>query len=71
MVSFELGIEIEKDAFLVYSHVWDKEKILGPHGRLNLKPLDSTLWCSTTEPKRLHAKQDHVQSSHDMCPACC
>ena len=43
MVSFELGIEIEKDAFLVYSHVWDKEKILGPHGRLNLKPLDSTL----------------------------
>ena len=43
MVSFELGIEIEKDAFLVYSHVRDKEKILGPHGRLNLKPLDSAL----------------------------
>ena len=43
MVSFELGIEIEKDAFLVYSHVWDKEKILGPHCRLNLKPLYSAL----------------------------
>ena len=26
MVSFELGKEIEKDVFFVFSLVWDKEK---------------------------------------------
>ena len=49
MVSFALGKEIAKDVF-VLSRAWDKEKILSPHEESNLRPLDSALRCSTTEP---------------------
>ena len=35
--------------FFVLSRAGDKEKILSSHEELNLWPLDSTLWCSTTE----------------------
>ena len=31
MVSFELGKKLEKDALLVLSRAWDKEKILSPN----------------------------------------
>ena len=55
MVGFELSkeieIEIEKRFFFVLSQVWDKEKILSPHEESNLRPLDSALQCSTTEPQ--------------------
>ena len=37
MVSFALGKEIAKDVF-VYSRAWDKEKILSPHKKSNLRP---------------------------------
>ena len=58
MVSSEPGKEIEKVFFLfVLSRVWDKEKLLSPHEELNLRPLDSTLRCSTTKPKRLYDEQ--------------
>ena len=49
MVSFELSKEIEKDVF-VLSWTWDRETILSPHEELNLRPVDSTLRCPTTEP---------------------
>ena len=51
MVSFELGKEIKKDVFFVLSRAWDKEKILSLHEESNLRPSDSTLRCSTTEPQ--------------------
>ena len=31
---------------------------------LNLRPLDSMLWCSTTEPQRLYGEQSPLQSSY-------
>ena len=49
MVSFELSKEMEKDVF-VLSWTGDREKILSSHEELNLRPVDSTLWCPTTEP---------------------
>ena len=48
-----------------------KEKILSPHEELNLKPLDSVLRYSTTEPQRLHGEQGLLRSSYDMRPAYC
>ena len=53
MVSFELGKEIVKDIF----RVWDKEKIQSPHEESNLRPSDSALRCSTTEPRRLYGER--------------
>ena len=50
---------IEKDGFIVLSLTWDKEKILSPHEELNLRPSDSTLWCSTTEAQRLYGEQGY------------
>lgn len=40
--------------FFVLSLAWDKEKILNPHEELNLRPSDSALQCSTTDPQRLY-----------------
>ena len=37
----------------VLSWAWDKEKILSPHEESNLRPSDSALQCSTTEPHTL------------------
>ena len=42
--------------FLVLSQTWDKEKILSSHGESNLRPLDSALQCSNTEPQRLYGE---------------
>ena len=39
--------------FFVLSRAWDKENILSPHKESNLRPSDSALRCSTTEPQRL------------------
>ena len=43
--------------FFVLSRAWDKEKILSPHEESNLRPSDSVLRCSTTEPQRLHSER--------------
>ena len=56
MESFELGKEIER-YFCVLSRARDKGKILSPHEESNLRPSDSTLRCSTTEPRRLYSKR--------------
>ena len=51
---------IEKDGFIVLSLTWDKQKkILSPHEELNLRPSDSTLWCSTTEAQRPYGEQGY------------
>ena len=44
--------------FFVISRAWDKEKILSPHEESNLRPSDSALECSTTEPQRLRWSQN-------------
>ena len=62
MVSFELSKEIKKDVF-VLSRAWDKEKILSPCEEWNLRPLDSTLRCSITEPQRLNSEQGLLWSA--------
>ena len=36
--------------FFVLSRAWDKEKSLIPQEESNLRPSDSALRCSTTEP---------------------
>ena len=60
MVSFELSKEIEKDVF-VLSWTWDREKILSSHEESNLRPVDSTLWCPTTEPLGFYDEQGHYE----------
>ena len=34
----------------------------------NLRPSDSALWCSTTEPQRLHGERGLLRSSYDTRP---
>ena len=57
--------------FFILSGAWDKEKVLSPYEESNLTPLNSALWCSTTELQRLHREQGLLQSSCDVRPACC
>ena len=57
--------------FFILSGGWDKEKIMSPYEESNLTPLNSALWCSTTELQRLHREQGLLRSSCDMHPACC
>ena len=57
--------------FFVLSRAWDKEKILSPNEKSNLRPSDSALRCSTTETQRLHCEYGLLRSSHDTRPAHC
>ena len=57
--------------FFVLSWVWEKEKNLSAHEELNLRPSDSVLHFSTSEPQRLYGEQGLLQSSYDMLPAYC
>ena len=43
-----------------------KKKNLSTHEELNLRPSDSVLHFSTTEPQRLYAERGLLQSSYDM-----
>ena len=61
----------EKWCFFILSGGWDKEKIMSPYEESNLTPLNSALWCSTTELQRLHREQGLLRSSCDVRPACC
>ena len=47
--------EIEKDGFCPVMSVGQR-KILSPHEELHLRPSDSLLRCSTTEPQRLYGE---------------
>ena len=53
MVS-EVSYEVSFDFGLVTSV--GQGKLLSPHEESNLRPSDSALRCSTTEPKRLHGE---------------
>ena len=70
MVSYELGKELRK-MFFILSRAWDKEKILSPYGESYLRPSDSALGCSTTEPQRLYGERGLLRSSYDTRPAYC
>ena len=48
-----------------------QRKILSPCEEWNLRPLDSTLRCSSTEPQRLLGERGLLRSSNDTCPAHC
>ena len=50
MVNCELGCEKKTIFFFVLSRVWEKEKVLSTHKESNLRPSDSALGRSTTEP---------------------
>ena len=56
MVSFVLSKKIEKDVFYVTS--MGQKKNLSLHEESNLRPSDSVLLCSNTEPQRLYAECD-------------
>ena len=65
--------KIQREMFFVLSRAWDKEKKnLSPHEESNLRPPDSALRCSTTEPHRLHGERGLLRSSYDDTrPAYC
>ena len=71
MISFELGKEIKKDVFSSCHKRGTKEKILSPREESSLRPSDSALRCSTTEPQRLHGERGLLRSSYDTRPAYC
>ena len=50
--------------FFVQLRAWDKGKILISHEEFNLRPSDSALWCSTTEPQRLYGERGLLRSSY-------
>ena len=54
MVNFELSKEIKEDVFCLVTSIGQRKKILSPDEESNLRPSDSVLQCSTTEPQRLH-----------------
>ena len=62
MISFEFGKEMEKDVF-VLSQVWVNEENVSSHKESNLRPSESTLCCSITEPQRLYGEQGLLWSS--------
>ena len=47
---------IKKDVFCHFMSRGDKEKVPSPHEESNLRPSDSALQRSTTEPQRLHGQ---------------
>ena len=64
-VSFERGKVIKKDIFPSCHSVRQRKTSLSPHQESNLRPSDSALRCSTTEPQRLHGKRGLLRSSYD------
>ena len=56
------GVYCGEKCIFDLSQVWNKEKILSPLEESNLRPLDFTIWCSTTEPQRLYDEQGPLWS---------
>ena len=52
------AVKKQRKMFFILSQAWDKEKTLSPHEESNLRPSDSVLQHSTTEPQRLHSERD-------------
>ena len=56
---------LQKILFNLVSSVGQEKKNSESYEELNLiRPLDSTLWCSTTEPQRLYGEKGPLQSSY-------
>ena len=53
MVSFEISKEKEKNVFCLVTCMGQRKNSESPWGIKPDRTLDSTLWCSTTEPQRL------------------
>ena len=60
----------EKDV-CVLSRARVKETILSSREESNLKPSDSALRCSITEPQRLYGEQSLLRSSYDARSVYC
>ena len=71
MVSFQLGKEIKKDVLCLVTSMEQRKNSESPPEDSNLRPSDSALRCSTTEPQRLHSEQGLLQNSYDRRPAYC
>ena len=54
------SVKKQMKMFFVSSPAWDKEKILSSHEGSNLRPSDSALRCSITEPQRLYGYKVHM-----------
>ena len=54
---------MEKDVFRLVASVGRTKIYLSPHEESNLRPLDSTLRCSTTEPQRLYSERGPLRNS--------
>ena len=59
------SVKKHRKMFFALWRAWDKEKIPSPHEESNLRPSDSLLRCSTTEPQRLHGERGLLRNSYD------
>ena len=57
------SVKEQRKMFFVLSRAWDKEKILSPYEESNVRPSDSALRCSATEPQRLYSDRGLLRSS--------
>ena len=57
MVSFELSKDIEKDVFHLDMSVGQRKNYVGSREESNLRPSDSTLRYSETEPQRHYGER--------------
>ena len=61
-----LRLKIEKDVFFRFvTSLGQRKKNGSPHEESHLRPSDSALRCSTTEPQRLHVERGLLRSSYD------
>ena len=66
----KLNFLLEK-MFFVLSRAREEEKLLIIHEESNLRPSDSALRFSTSEPQRLYGERDLLRNSYDTRPAYC
>ena len=64
-------LDKEKDVFSSCYQRGKKKKICSPHEQSILRPSDSALRCSTTEPQGLHGERSQFRISYDKRPAYC
>ena len=64
-------VKFKERCFLSCHECGTRKKILSPHEESHLRPSDSMLRFSTTEPQRLHSERGLLRSSYDTHPAYC
>ena len=70
-ILFEKLNFLSENMFFVLSRARDEEKLLILHEESNIRPLDSALRFSTSEPQRLYGERDLLRNSYDTRPAYC